>query len=540
VHAANARLEVWDPDIHSSNITGLPVDSFFTVVVNVTGTGDIGAFDMTLNYNLTQGPNVLSVVSGTLAGGLFDDNTNNLQTSCTVLAPHKDLFVHGYIRFAATYVGGCTHSLPGKLLTLVFEVTGLGVGSIDILPNSSPGGPGTQLVHAGQDLIPYTPYGALFWNKPGTPPIPVFTYDPPFPARGNAVTFNATKTYDPENPTGTNHGIQTEPVVYDANGDGIYQTTETTIYGTPPADGTSLGFHSCTPTPCTDHRRDPNLLFVDTNGDGHWESGESVISDTDNSLTYTPGDVLVTGSQPPLGAPLILDPKIQFVDSHPNTIWDNGYTWDFGDGTQTVPGNVTVHIFIASAANFATGTFPVRLVVYDADDGLAMRLIQLVYITPGVVHDVTAVLSLDHQKVNVGDLLGVSVSLGNRGTRDEIVDVNATYTFNGVKTIGNSSRVDMPISAVKSISYSLDTSSLIPGTYTVVAKVGFRNPNSTALEYFTPTDPSHAVASQSFIVQQSGSGNAPLSLALLAGSAVAVLAIVSLLVYVVRRRRKEE
>jgi hypothetical protein len=518
-----------------------PPGGFVNVYVNLTGSGQIGAFDININYNLTQGPNVLQVVSGTLAGGLFDEK--NPQTSCSVLAPHKDLFVPGFIRFAATYVGGCTHDLTGIIFKLVFQVNSVGAGSIDILQSSSGGRTGTTLVGPASQSIPYVTYSAYFRNKAGTPPVPAFTYSPPKPVTGDYVTFNATTSYDPENPTGPNHGIQPEPVVYDQDGDGIYNAaTDRTIFGPVPADGTSLGTgQTCSKGVCKPaHNTDPNLLFVDTNGNGHWDPSEPVIYDTDNSLTYTFGDVPISGSQPALGTHLSLDPKIQYVDLHTNSIWDNGYVWDFGDGTQIVPGNVTVHQFIASAAVLATGTFPVKLVVYDLDDSLPMRLLQQVKVSIAIIHDVVIGLQLDKQTINAGDPLGLTVTLANRGTKPEVVDVNATYTFNGVKTVGQEFGVNMTLSAIRQFTYTMQTSSLVPGTYTVLAQVGFRNPNSTTIQYFTPTFPQHSVARQPFIVQGQGSGTQVLSLPLIAGSAVAAIAIVSLLVFVVRRRRKEE
>src|SRR5213593_2448216 len=74
---APARLEVWSPDVHSSNITSLtlfPVGSTFPVLVNLTYPGKILTFDISLDYNITVGPNVLQAVSASLAGGLIDPN----------------------------------------------------------------------------------------------------------------------------------------------------------------------------------------------------------------------------------------------------------------------------------------------------------------------------------------------------------------------------------------------------------------------------------------------------------------------------------
>jgi hypothetical protein len=368
--ASIARLEVWSPDLHSSNITSLtlfPIGNLFTALVNVTGAGQIGAFDMTLNYNLTEGPNVLQVVSGTLSRGLFDPNSP--PAGCSVLVPHHDLFIPGYIRFAATYVGGCSRDGTGIILSLVFQVMDLGAGSIDIIQPSA-GATGTTIVGAGSVSVPYTSHNAYFRNKPGTPPLPVFTFNPPGPVIGDTVTFNGTLSSDPKNPTAPNHGIQPEPVVYDADGDGKFQSsTDRVLYGNVPADGSVL-------------RRDSNLLFSDTNGNGHWDPGEPVLYDADNSLTFTLGDILLSGPKPLPGTPLSVDPRILYFDLHPNGIWDDGYIWQFGDGTRIVPGNVTGHIFLLRPTIPAAGIFSVKLVVWNGDQ-LPAETIVLLRVAPG-------------------------------------------------------------------------------------------------------------------------------------------------------------
>ena len=73
-----AILEVWSPDVHSSNITSttlFPVGGQFTARVNVTNAGPIAGFDVFLNYNLTFGPDVIQAVKtgDELSGGLQID-----------------------------------------------------------------------------------------------------------------------------------------------------------------------------------------------------------------------------------------------------------------------------------------------------------------------------------------------------------------------------------------------------------------------------------------------------------------------------------
>src|SRR5437867_7543617 len=104
-----ARLEVWSPVVHSSNITdpGLtagppvfPVGSQFNVRVNLTYTGHISLFDITLHYNLTIGPNVLQAVfTGDELLGALIDPSQNYGNGCTANGgAHVDGSKHGKIR----------------------------------------------------------------------------------------------------------------------------------------------------------------------------------------------------------------------------------------------------------------------------------------------------------------------------------------------------------------------------------------------------------------------------------------------------------
>ena len=84
-----------------------------------------------------------------------------------------------------------------------------------------------------------------------------------------------------------------ETIVYDTNGSGIYDSGEPVIAGNAPALGTLL-------------KVDPRLVFYDSNNDGVWTSGEFVVYD------------------PNLNS--IFDPKLMYVDSNNNNVWDPGET----------------------------------------------------------------------------------------------------------------------------------------------------------------------------------------------------------------------
>lgn len=543
LHAAGstARLEVWSPQIggpNGSNITSLtlfPVGTQFKVLVNVTGAGPIGGFDISLNYNLTSGPNVLQWVHPTnsldpLTGGLIDPN--NIPSTCPSgtrvrqASPPDIDFPAGNIRYSPLFQGGCTVNGTGILLTLFFKVTGVGAGSIDIVTATGNGRSGSTIGGNGINgptAVPYTPYGAYFRNKPGIPPVATFSITPQTVHVADKVFFNATQSYDPEHPSNPNKGISPESVVYDSDGSNTYNS-EPVILGATPLSGSVLA-------------KDGNILYVDSNHNNRWDAGETVVDDTGGTLTFTIGDVLIAGAAPPVGTQLSFDPKIRFVDTHTNAIWDNGYVWDFGDGTPLVTGNLTYHVFVFSGSIPAAGSYPVKLVVYDADDNLPMRQVTVITIQFAITYDVTVGLVLSADHVKVGDPLTVTVRLTNRGNRDVSANLNVSYSLNGGTSIAKESGITMTVSQVRTFPYTLQTGSLAPGAYTVFA--GAKLFNITTGDPIPYTFPVDSSATTSFVV------NPPqpqtfLSLPILAGAAVGAVAIVSATVYMLRRRRKED
>ena len=129
-----AILEVWSPDVHSSNITSttlFPVGGQFTARVNVTNAGPIAGFDVFLNYNLTFGPDVIQAVKtgDELSGGLFDPSSQ--PSGCSVLVIKSEVNLPpDRIRFAAILQGGCAASGTGTLFKILFQVVGNGADSL--------------------------------------------------------------------------------------------------------------------------------------------------------------------------------------------------------------------------------------------------------------------------------------------------------------------------------------------------------------------------------------------------------------------------
>jgi len=99
----------------------------------------------------------------------------------------------------------------------------------------------------------------------------------------------------------------------DANNNQIYDTGETVIL-----DSDCNGLFG---SGLLDFR----IKYVDTNGNNVWDPGETVILDADSSGTYNPSltDTVIAGS-PTFGRSLTLDTSIRFVDSNANGVWNTG------------------------------------------------------------------------------------------------------------------------------------------------------------------------------------------------------------------------
>jgi hypothetical protein len=120
-----------------------------------------------------------------------------------------------------------------------------------------------------------------------------------------------------------------DSVVYDSNGNGIYDTGEKVIAGpTPPTDGSAtLTF-------------DQHFHFVDTNLDGRWDIGETVVYDTNLDHVYETGELVVAGTaptngtfltepiiagaRPTVGTALKTDSKLKYLETTGNVVWNPG------------------------------------------------------------------------------------------------------------------------------------------------------------------------------------------------------------------------
>ena len=101
-----------------------------------------------------------------------------------------------------------------------------------------------------------------------------------------------------------------EPVVYDTNSNNLYDSGEPVIAGTTLSTGTLLV-------------TDSHIKFVDSNNNGVWNPGKTVVYDTDNNGVYDSGEPVINGTLPSTGTPLKSDIRLKFVDTNHDGVWDD-------------------------------------------------------------------------------------------------------------------------------------------------------------------------------------------------------------------------
>jgi len=410
---------------------------------------------------------------------------------------------------------------------MIFNVTSIGSGSIDIVQGNGNGSSGSTIEGeqggVANDLN-FTAYSAYFKNAPGIPPLVSFTFSPDQPVAGQTVTYDGTSSFDPDASTAPNHGTGAEAVIYDSNNNKQYDTGDIVVLGPAPPIGTRLS-------------SDPSILYNDQNSNGHYDSGETVIDNTSGKLYYQAPDVVIAGTPPIIGQRLTTDAKLLYVDTHANQIWDNGYVWSFGDGSSELTGNVTSHIFIFSGTLPSAGIFPVKLTVYDADDNLAMRKITLIVVQLAPEFSVSISLTLSSQSVDAGVPVNVTLRLSNRGNRPVSVDLDANYSLAGGTALAVETGIAMPIGRQIARLYTIQAGSLSPGGYTI--HVHTQLFNMTSGEPIPYTNPLEDHTQTNFVVV-SPVPSSPFNVLFVAGIGIAAVVAVGAIVFLLRRRKKEE
>ena len=101
-----------------------------------------------------------------------------------------------------------------------------------------------------------------------------------------------------------------EHVAYDSNSDGKYDSGDIAIIGIISDNKTLVN--------------DPKIRFVNATSvpTETWNKSESIVYDADANNRYDAADIPVYGTVPLVGTPLMTDPKIKFVDTDSNGVWD--------------------------------------------------------------------------------------------------------------------------------------------------------------------------------------------------------------------------
>src|SRR2546427_2099460 len=69
-------------------------------------------------------------------------------------------------------------------------------------------------------------------------------------------------------------------------------------------------------------KTDALIKYVDANANGVWNIGESIVRDSGTTVgSYDTGDVVLAYATPTVGAALVSDPKIKFVDNNGDNVW---------------------------------------------------------------------------------------------------------------------------------------------------------------------------------------------------------------------------
>ena len=210
------------------------------------------------------------------------------------------------------------------------------------------------------------------------------------------------------------------------------------------------------------------------------------------------------------------------------------YIWSWGDLSPALSGDkiIETHEFLIAGSVAGSGWFEVRLVVLDSDDGIPAKQTQLIFIDPGIKHDLAVGISADQTQVTQGATLRVTVTVYNQGNRNENATLDVTYDYSGTSTIGQEPFFSLSPQHNKAFNYTLQTSNLPPRTYTVTANAQLKTVNAT------DTTPSDDKVTLVIIVDPSVGGNTQLNIAQVAVIGVVALGIVGGATFLVRRRRR--
>jgi hypothetical protein len=207
------------------------------------------------------------------------------------------------------------------------------------------------------------------------------------------------------------------------------------------------------------------------------------------------------------------------------------YIWDFG-GASSLSGSVdspTYRIILGSVF----GNFSVRLTVVDSDDHFEGMQTRLFTISQKPFHDVLAQsMSANPSTAKPGDKVAVTVFIRNNGTFTENFNLNVSYS-SPITRIGTENNQTIDNGTSSSFSFTMDTTGLAPGFYTLTATV------AVVRSVYNPTG-SQNITSDKVVTSQLQivGASSPASLLLVAGGVLSGVVALSAVGLLLRRRRQ--
>ncbi len=145
------------------------------------------------------------------------------------------------------------------------------------------------------------------------------------------------------------------------------------------------------------------------------------------------------------------------------------YNWDFGGASSgsTKNGESTYTFRLGSI----TGNFSVRLTVVDADNNFEGMKTKLFTISQTPLHDLIAEsIFASPNPASIGDKVVVNVAVSNNGTSPENFNLTVSYGSPRI-VIGTATNQNIPMGLSSFFNFTLDTSHLTTGFYTLTANV---------------------------------------------------------------------
>ena len=205
------------------------------------------------------------------------------------------------------------------------------------------------------------------------------------------------------------------------------------------------------------------------------------------------------------------------------------YKWDFGNGYAT-----TTPSPLFQYTPSLQGDFSVRLTVTDADDSFLGMQAQVYHVVLIPLHDMEVQsLTPNPASLDPGGKITVSVTVKDNGTYPE--NFNLTVAYGTPPAIfGSTGNQSVVSQATLPFQFKLDTTGFTPGIYNLTATVTtLRSINNTrALDQIPVND----IAITEFEIKSQTANNS--SLPLIAGGAVAVVAVLAVVVLLQRKRAR--